>query len=61
MKLTGDSLNLEVTAAGGSLEVCSGAVAAMSMLPSLDADALMSEELSILGRDPVFERVLADG
>ena len=31
----------------------------MAPLPALTEEALMQEELSILGRDAVFERVLA--
>src|SRR5579883_2576623 len=54
--LTGENLNLAVNAAGGSLEVCSGATVTMSMLPSLSHDALMNEELSIVGRDLAFEK-----
>ncbi|MBZ5602137.1 MAG: glucose-6-phosphate dehydrogenase assembly protein OpcA [Acidobacteriia bacterium] len=60
VNLTGEKLNLSVNAAGGSLEVCSGAAVAMSMLPSLDHDALMNEELSVVGPDAAFEKVLAD-
>jgi glucose-6-phosphate dehydrogenase assembly protein OpcA len=60
VKLLGDSLDLEVNATGGSLEVCSGSTVSLSMLPSLSPDALVSEELSIAGFDRAFEQVLLD-
>lgn len=44
---------------GGSLEVQAAGCTSRSMLPSAGEDALMREELSILGADPVFESVLA--
>jgi glucose-6-phosphate dehydrogenase assembly protein OpcA len=58
--LTGDKLEMVVTASGGSLEVRSGKCVSKAMLPPSEPDALMSEELSILGADRVFESVLVD-
>jgi glucose-6-phosphate dehydrogenase assembly protein OpcA len=46
-------------AEGGSLEVQASGCTSRSMLPSASEDALMREELSILGSDPVFESVLS--
>jgi len=43
---------------GGSLEVHASGCTSRSMLPAASEDALMREELSILGPDPVFESVL---
>lgn len=60
VRIVGDGLNLTVAAADGSLEVQVEGKIAKSMLPAADHDALMNEELSILGPDPVFERVLMD-
>jgi glucose-6-phosphate dehydrogenase assembly protein OpcA len=42
----------------GSLEVQASGCTSRSMLPAASEDALMREELSILGSDPVFEGVL---
>jgi glucose-6-phosphate dehydrogenase assembly protein OpcA len=41
-----------------SVEVRAGGHSARSLLPPVSGDALMREELSILGADPVFDRVL---
>ena len=43
---------------GSCVEVRAGGKSAHSLLPPTSDDALMREELSILGTDPVFERVL---
>lgn len=43
---------------GSSVEVRTGGNSAHSMLPPGSDDALMREELSVLGADPVFDRVL---
>jgi hypothetical protein len=43
---------------GSCVEVRAGGHSAHSLLPPSPDDALMREELSILGTDPVFERVL---
>jgi glucose-6-phosphate dehydrogenase assembly protein OpcA len=43
---------------GSCVEVRAGGNSAHSLLPPSSDDALMREELSILGTDPVFERVL---
>ena len=43
---------------GSCVEVRAGGKSARSLLPPSSDDALMREELSILGTDPVFERVL---
>ena len=43
---------------GSSVEVRGGGNTAHSLLPPVSGDALMREELSILGTDPVFDRVL---
>ncbi len=59
-RLTGDELDLVLTAAGGSIEVRDGCKAAKSILPQRDVDSLMNEELSILDADPVFESVLME-
>jgi glucose-6-phosphate dehydrogenase assembly protein OpcA len=58
--LSGGKTKITVTATGGSLEVRSGTCVSRSMLPPSEPDALMSEELSILGVDRVFENVLVD-
>jgi glucose-6-phosphate dehydrogenase assembly protein OpcA len=42
-----------------SLEVQASGCTSRSMLPSSEEDALMREELSILGPDPVYESVLS--
>ena len=42
----------------GSLEVRTGDRVYSALLPPDSEECLMREELSILGRDPVFERVL---
>jgi len=42
----------------GSLEVSTGERVYSALLPPDSEECLMREELSILGRDPVFERVL---
>jgi len=60
VKLSGDGLDLTVSAVSGWIEVQVEGKAARSVLPAADPDALMDEELSILGIDPVFERVLLD-
>jgi len=44
---------------GTCLEVETGERASRSLLPTSTDDALMREELSILGPDPSFELVLA--
>jgi glucose-6-phosphate dehydrogenase assembly protein OpcA len=43
---------------GSSVEVRGGGHSALSLLPPASVDALMREELSLLGTDPVFDRVL---
>jgi glucose-6-phosphate dehydrogenase assembly protein OpcA len=43
---------------GSSVEVLAGGHSAVSLLPPASGDALMREELSLLGTDPVFDRVL---
>jgi glucose-6-phosphate dehydrogenase assembly protein OpcA len=43
---------------GSSVEVRAGGNTAHSLLPPVSGDALMREELSLLGADPVFDRVL---
>ncbi len=60
VRLSGEGLDMVVTASGGTLEVCSGRQTALSMMPAPDEDSLMNEELSILERDRAFERVLLD-
>lgn len=46
-------------AEGAAAEVRSGDLVSKALLPALDDYALMRDELSIPGRDPEFERVLA--
>jgi glucose-6-phosphate dehydrogenase assembly protein OpcA len=46
-------------AASGSLQVRAGERTYASPLPPITEETLMREELTILGRDPVFDRVLA--
>jgi glucose-6-phosphate dehydrogenase assembly protein OpcA len=61
VKLTGDdSMEMTVTASGGFLELKNGCKESKSMLPPMDADALMNEELAIFDRDHVFESVLSE-
>src|SRR5579883_957908 len=60
VRLSGEGLDMVVTASGGTLEVCSGRQTALSMMPAPDEDSLMNEELSILERDRAFESVLLD-
>ena len=43
---------------GSSLEVRAAERSYSAVLPADSEDCLMHEELSILGRDPVFDRVL---
>jgi glucose-6-phosphate dehydrogenase assembly protein OpcA len=56
--LSGEGIELSVRSDAGLLEVCATGGATRSPLPVSDHDSLMREELSILGRDPVFESVL---
>ncbi len=57
---TGGNLEMSIRRTeASSLEVRSGARSYSSLLPPDSEECLMREELSILGRDPAFERVLA--
>ncbi len=60
VKMNGEGVELTIKASAGSLEMSDGCKTSRSMLPPLDHDALMNEELSILEADPVFEAVLAE-
>ena len=60
MVFAGGSEEMSIRLAEGStLEVRSGERRYAALLPPDSEECLMREELSILGRDPVFERVLA--
>jgi len=55
----GESGEMSIRLAGtGSLEVRTGDRVYSALLPPDSEECLMREELSILGRDPVFDRVL---
>jgi glucose-6-phosphate dehydrogenase assembly protein OpcA len=61
VRFSGEGIELEVVAVGGALELRDGCKSAMkSMLPAVDHDSLMDDELSVAGADRVFESLLLD-
>jgi len=56
--LSGEGQAVSLTLSGGAVEVRAGERCARSPLPLASDDALMREELSILGPDPIFDTVL---
>jgi glucose-6-phosphate dehydrogenase assembly protein OpcA len=56
--LSGEGPEVSLALSGGAIEVRAGERCARSPLPLASDEALMREELSILGPDPVFDAVL---